>query len=208
MTHSRHTRRALFASAVALAAITPTAAFAQQPLPSAAPRPAPAVRAQAPVAQQPATPVATLPNGASSINETYGDWTVDCRIVDRQKQCVLSQVQRNKDSGQRVFAIELHSPRDGKTEGTVLMPFGLNLDAGALLKLDDKDLGKGLRFSTCVPQGCLLPVSFPTVATDAMRKGTKLVVASLSLSSNEPITFNVSLDGFSAALARTTELAK
>jgi invasion protein IalB len=107
-----------------------------------------------------------------------------------------------------VFAIELHPSCDGKTEGTILMPFGLNLDAGAVLKLDDKDLGKGLRFSTCVPQGCLLPVSFPTTAADAMRKGTKLVVASLNLSSGEAVTFNVSLNGFSVALARTTELAK
>jgi invasion protein IalB len=198
-------RLLLCAAAVTVGAAT--AAIAQQHLPSA-PRPAPSVRAQAPSAQQPAAPAATLPNGAAAINETYGDWTVDCRIVDRQKQCVLSQVQRNKDSGQRVFGIELRPLRDGKTEGTVVMPFGLNLDAGALLKLDDKDLGKGLRFSTCVPQGCLLPVSFTTVATDAMRKASKLVIASLSLSSNEPITFNVSLDGFSATLTRTTELAK
>jgi invasion protein IalB len=59
-----------------------------------------------------------------------------------------------------------------------------------------------------VPQGCLLQVSFPAVATDAMRKGTKLVVASLNVSSNEPVTFNISLKGFSAALNRTIELAK
>ena len=96
----------------------------------------------------------------------------------------------------------------GKIDGTILMPFGLNLDAGAVLKLDDKDLGKGLRFSTCVPQGCLLPVNFPAAATDAMRKGTKLVIASLNLSSNEAVTFNVSLNGFGPAMARATELAK
>lgn len=178
-----------------------TTSLAQQSAPASRATPAPTV-------QQPAGAVAVLPNGASSINETYGEWTVDCRILDRQKQCVLSQVQGNKETGQRRFGIELRPSRDGKTEGTVLMPFGLNLDAGALLKLDDKDLGKGLRFSTCVPQGCLLPVSFPTVATDAMRKATKLVVASLNLSSSEPVTFNISLDGFSAALTRTTELAK
>ena len=159
-------------------------------------------------AQQAATPASTLPNGAASVSETYGDWTVDCRLVDRRKQCLLSQVQGNKETGRRVYAIELTPPAGGKTEGTILMPFGLNLDAGAVLKLDDKDLGKGLRFSTCVSQGCLLPVSFPTTATDAMRKGTKLVVASLNLSSNEPVTFSVSLNGFAAALARVTELAK
>jgi invasion protein IalB len=41
-----------------------------------------------------------------------------------------------------------------------------------------------------------------------MRKGTKLVIASLNLSSNEALAFNVSLNGFGPALARTTELAK
>jgi hypothetical protein len=35
------------------------------------------------------------------------------------------------------------------------------------LKLDDKDLGRGLRFSTCVPQGCRVPAPLPTGATDA-----------------------------------------
>ncbi len=179
-------------------------AFAQQPMPA----PRPAARAQAPAVQQPATPAVTLPNGASSINETYGDWTVDCRIADRQKTCLLSQAQGNNQTGQRIYAIELRPPADGKTDGTILMPFGLNLDSGAILKLDDKDLGKGLRFSTCVPQGCLLPVSFPMVATDAMRKGSKLVVASLNLSSGEAVTFNVSLNGFGAALDRMVQLAR
>lgn len=192
--------------AISLAAVfmaTTTVALTQQP--AAAPRPN---RAQAPIVQQPATPAATLPNGASSINETYGDWTVDCRIVDAQKHCLLVHAQRNSQSGQRTYAIELRPPADGKTEGTILMPFGLNLDVGAILKLDDKDLGKGLRFSTCLPQGCLLPVSFPTVATDAMRKGSKLVVASLNLSGGEAITFQVSLSGFAAALDRAIQLAR
>jgi invasion protein IalB len=178
------------------------AALAQQATPT--PR---LGRGQAPTVQQPAAPAETLPNGASSVNETYGDWTVDCRIADGQKQCLLSQAQGNNQSGQRIFAIELRPPADGKTEGTILMPFGLNLDSGAILKLDDRDLGKGLRFSTCVPQGCLLPVSFPTVATDAMRKAGKLVVASLNLSSGDAITFNVSLNGFGTALDRMTQLA-
>ncbi|MDQ8730429.1 invasion associated locus B family protein [Bradyrhizobium sp. LHD-71] len=192
--------------AFAAAAIFATAnnAVAQQPTPRSA---APA-GTQPQGVQQPATPSATLPNGASSINETYGDWTVDCRLAEGRKQCLLSQAQGNSQTGQRVYAIELRPPADGKTDGTILMPFGLNLDSGAILKLDDKDLGKGLRFSTCVPQGCLLPLSFPTVATDALRKGAKLVVASLNLSSGDAVTFNVSLNGFGAALDRMIQLAR
>ncbi len=168
----------------------------------------PPVRPQAkPVAQAGApTAAAQLPNGASSINETYADWTVDCRIAESQKLCVLSQAQGNNQTGQRSFAIELRTPKEGKTEGTILMPFGLKLDAGAILKLDDNNLGQGLRFSTCVPQGCLLPVSFPTVATDAMKTGKTLTVASLNLANGEAVTFNVSLNGFAAALDRAVQL--
>jgi len=173
------------------------------PAPKAAPKAAQRQAAPKPAAPQVTqTPAAQLPNGASSINETYGDWTVDCRIADSQKQCVLSQAQGNNQTGQRTFAIELRMPKDGKTDGTILMPFGLRLDAGAILKLDDQSLGQGLRFSTCVPQGCLLPVSLPTVATDAMKQAKHLTVASLSISSGEAVTFNVSLNGFAAALAR------
>jgi invasion protein IalB len=168
--------------------------------------PKPAVSQSA--AQQTTAASAQLPNGASSINETYGDWTIDCRLNDGQKFCVLSQAQGNNQTGQRTFAIELRTPKDGKTDGTILMPFGLKLDAGATLKLDDKDLGQGVRFSTCVPQGCLLPVSFPAVATDAMKKGTKLAVTSLNLSSGEPATFSISLNGFAPAMARIGDLGK
>lgn len=186
----------------------------QRTAPRTAPQPRPAAR-PAPTAQAPAQPpaaavtqpaTATLPNGASAINEVYGDWTVDCRISDGQKACILSQAQGNSQNNQRVFAIELRPPTGGKTEGAILMPFGLRLENGAILRLDDKDLGQGLRFSTCVPAGCLLPVSFPTVATDAMKAGKTLTTAALNLSSGEPVVFNISLNGFSAALTRIVQL--
>jgi invasion protein IalB len=173
------------------------------------------IQAQAAAPSAPSTPVAApapsapptqLPNGASSITESFGDWTVNCRIEGGQKYCVLSQAQGNKQTGQRTFAIELLTPKDGKADGTILMPFGLKLDAGAVLKLDDKDLGQGLRFSTCVPEGCLLPVSFPAIATDAMKKGTTLAVTGLNLSSGQAVTFSIALNGFPAALKRVADL--
>jgi invasion protein IalB len=168
-----------------------------------------AVMAQQPklAAQSPA-PAAQLPNGASSINETYGDWVVDCRIAEGQKQCMLLQVQGNNQTRQKLFEIQLHTSKDGKAEGTMVLPFGLKLDSGALLTLDDKDLGQALRFSTCTPQGCLLPVSFPTATVDSMKKAKALGVASLNLSNGEVVAFKVSLEGFPAAIARVTELGK
>ena len=90
-------------------------------------------------------------------------------------------------------------------EGTIVLPFGLKLNSGAVLKLDDQYLGQGLRFLTCVPAGCLLPVSFSMTGIDAMKNGKILTVASLNLK-DEIIAFKVSLDGFVAASARIIEL--
>jgi invasion protein IalB len=97
---------------------------------------------------------------------------------------------------------------NGKTEGTILMPFGLKLDSGALLTLDNKDFGAALRFSTCTPEGCLLPVLFPAASIEAMKKAKTLAVASLNLSSGEVVAFKLSLDGFAPAIARIVELGK
>lgn len=152
---------------------------------------------------------ASLPNGATSINETYGDWVVNCAIADDRKSCVFSQDQGNKQTGQRLFGIELQpATTDGVTNGVLLLPFGLKLDDGVKLKIDEQALGQGARFSTCVPAGCIVPVSFPKVATDAMRKGEKLVVTANRNDTGEPSVFNVSLNGFTSAMNRAAELAR
>jgi invasion protein IalB len=149
-----------------------------------------------------------LPGGATSLVETYESWTVSCRIVEGRKVCSLTQVRGNQQTGQRSFAIELMPPRDGKTEGTLVLPFGLALSAAVKLTLDDKPLGQTIQFSTCVPNGCLVPVSFPTVATDAMKKAKALTVTATPTGTSEPTAFALTLDGFSAAFLRLAELAK
>ena len=141
----------------------PNAAFIPQAQPGQARKPAAPARRAAPqptsqnrvqTSAAPGARVGALPNGASQLSETYGDWTLTCSMGT--KVCTLSQALVNKE-GQRAFLIELRVAKDGASEGTILMPFGLKLDAGVLLKLDDRDMGQGLRFSTCVAQGCMLP---------------------------------------------------
>ena len=145
-----------------------------------------------------------LPKGASAISETYGDWIVKCLVDNGTRLCTLSQAQLSKETNQQVFAIEL-LPRDGKTEGNMLVPFGLKLDAGAVLKLDGKDL-EPARFSTCTAQGCLLPVSFPTVVIETMSRAKILTVAVQNISNGQAIVVTVPLNGFAAALERTIQL--
>ncbi|WP_076859011.1 invasion associated locus B family protein [Bradyrhizobium mercantei] len=145
-----------------------------------------------------------LPRGASAISETYGDWIVKCQLDGGARLCTLSQTQTSKETNQQVFAIELLL-RNGKAEGNMLMPFGLKLDAGAVVKLDGKDLEQ-TRFSTCTAQGCLLPVSFPTVVTDTMSKANTLTVAAQNINTGQAVVFNIPLNGFAAALERTIQL--
>jgi invasion protein IalB len=150
----------------------------------------------------------TLPGGASSVQETHGAWTVSCRIVEGRKVCGVSQVRSNQQTGQRSFAIELQPPRDGKTDGVLILPFGLALGQGVKLTLDDKALGATTPFSTCVPNGCLVPVSFPAAQTDAMKKAKTLAVTAMPFDRIETAVFAVTLDGFAQALGRVAELAK
>ncbi len=149
--------------------------------------------------------VVGLPNGATAISETYGDWTLNCGADKGAKFCTLSQTQVNKE-GQRAFAFELRMAKDGSGEGTILMPFGLKLDAGVVLRLDDQSIGEGLRFSTCMAQGCLLPVSFPSAGMEAIRHAKSFTVGALNVSNNQLLTIGISLNGFAVALDRAVQV--
>ena len=130
------------------------------------------------------------------------------RIVENRKSCTFSQVRGNQQTGQRSFAIELRPSANGKTGGVLVLPFGLALSAGVKLALDDKPLGQTVPFSTCVPDGCLAHVSFPTVATDAIKKAKAMTITVTPSGGSEPVVLTVGLDGFTAAFARIADLAK
>ncbi|MCJ2049294.1 invasion associated locus B family protein [Methylobacterium sp. J-070] len=91
------------------------------------------------------------------------------------------------------------------------MPFGLAIEPGITVKLDDQVLGKGAPYSSCTGESCLVPIGFPAVATDAMRTAKTLTVigqkASGSVGAGEPAAITVPLVGFSEAFERVKALA-
>jgi invasion protein IalB len=186
----------------------PDSVFVPQAEPAPAAKPtAPARRSAAKaVAAHARGPTGAGPNGAVTVTETYGGWTLNCGTENATKFCTVMQAQINRETGQRAFAIELRAPRSGTAEGTILMPFGLKLDTGVVLRLDDKDVAQGLHFSTCLAQGCILPVSFPSASIDAIRRAKTLTVGALSIDNDRSVTFSVVLDGFAAAIDRAVQL--
>lgn len=172
------------------------------PAPKPAPTPAPA-KAAAPTAAAAVT--SAWPPGASSLSETYGSWTVSCTREDTKTECTLLQAQGT--NGKRQFAVEIRSPSEGRAQGLILMPLGFSIEPGVSFKLDEAVLGKGAPFLSCTIEGCLVPVSLPTLATDTMKTAQNLTVSAMKPDAKEPATITVPLTGFAPALARAVALS-
>lgn len=147
-----------------------------------------------------------LPGGASLLNETYKDWVVACQVANSAKRCVMSQ-QQKQQNGQRVLAIELAAPTGNTVSGTLILPFGLALDSGVTFQVDDKPAMPPLRFHTCVPAGCLVPVTFDAPTLVGLRAGTALKVKATA-DGGAAAPFSISLQGFSTALDRVEALSR
>lgn len=147
-----------------------------------------------------------LPGGASSLNETYKDWRVACALQGNAKRCVVSQVQ-TQQNGQRVLAVELEAPNGPNVSGTLVLPFGLALDAGVAFQIDEKPAMPPLRFRTCLPAGCLVSVSFDAATLATLRTGTALKVKATA-DGGAPTPFSIPLQGFAAALDRAATLSR
>ena len=149
-----------------------------------------------------------LPGGATSLNETHGDWRVQCATgtepASAAVTCSVLQEQTDNRSGQRVLAVQM-IPSDGGTTGTLILPFGLALDNGVTLAVDEQAPMAPLRFSTCLPAGCLVPLTLDAATTEALRSGTSLKIAVTALG-GEQANLTVSLNGLAGGLDRAAAL--
>ena len=150
---------------------------------------------------------AGIPGGATALNETHGDWTLSCTAPEGVVRCTISQVQVQGENKQRVLAMELtRPPGDTGAAGTLVLPFGLRLSEGITLGLDQEAPFESLQFSTCLPAGCLVPVSFDPNLLSAIGGSTSLAIKAVANDSGEPVTLSVSMRGLSSALARLAQL--
>lgn len=145
-----------------------------------------------------------LPGGAQSLSETFEDWQVACAMPQGVKRCAIGQQQSDAKTRQRLLSVELQ-PQGAGAEGLLVMPFGLALDKGVTLKAGEAEVGPALRFSTCLPQGCIVPVRLDARALGLIRKAASLTIGAAG-ADGQPVAFSVSLKGFSAALDRAAAL--
>lgn len=156
-----------------------------------------------PAAAQTAAP--TFPGGAQSVSETFQDWRVVCAVQQNAKRCSISQQQVDNRNRQRILLTELQ-PKGDRVEGPLFLPFGLFLEKGVVLKLGDADIAT-LRFSTCLPQGCVVPLAFDQRVLAQLRKADALRITAAN-DAGQPQNFSLSLKGFGPALDRAAALLK
>lgn len=166
--------------------------------------------AGAPAGAQDSPQGTALPGGATTLSESHGSWTVSCAVLAQGgtpgKVCVLAQQQTASQTNQRLLAVELR-PREQNVQGSLVLPFGLALDKGVTLRVDDGPALAPLRFRTCLPGGCIVDLAFDTKILPLMRKRTALKIGTVADGGRET-QLTVSLKGFSSALDRTIALAR
>lgn len=159
------------------------------------------------LAQDVAAP--TFPGGASELSERHGDWTVNCVVRQEgdaaRKICAVTQTQTNAQN-QTVLSVELHMDGD-MVKGAAVLPFGLAVTQPVNLTLDEVEQPDALAFSTCVPQGCIVPLTFTANQSEALRSA-KVATFTAPVIQGQPVKLAVPLAGVSKALDRTNELAR
>lgn len=95
---------------------------------------------------------------------------------------------------------------EGGVTGILVLPFGLRLDCGIHLAIDDVGSSGPLRLPTCLPVGCIVPLVLDVAAVAALRRGTVLSVSAEAHDGGDALAFPIPLSGFSSALDRITQL--
>lgn len=146
-----------------------------------------------------------LPNGASTVQETYQDWRLTCNMRDKTPACTISQDQ-TQQNGQRLLAVEVQMRPDGSAIATFLLPFGIVLDSGVTPNVDDQPPLKPVRFRTCLPTGCIALILIDSPTLTKLRAGSRLNLK-VTADPDKALSFQVSLHGLSAALDRVAVLS-
>ncbi|WP_455478664.1 invasion associated locus B family protein [Bartonella sp. B10] len=152
---------------------------------------------------------ASLPNGASSLTETYGLWSINCGIQEDKRVCFMHRQEVNNQD-RVVLAMNIVLNADGVVSGSLTVPFGILVSKPVRLQVDEGKAVIETGIRTCAPTGCLVPIVFDKDFVAALRAGKHLKLAMTVAAPGEPALNDlfVQLAGFSNALNRLIALQK
>jgi invasion protein IalB len=129
-------------------------------------------------------------------------WSINCNGQGPAGAlvCVMTQGLIAKNTGQRVLSVAIAKTPAGAYSATLSLPHGLNLPEGVQVWIDEGQRAKHA-ITTADQNGSYAIVPLDQAMIGSMKKGTILNVLVKSASGDE-VTFQLSLNGFTAALER------
>lgn len=130
---------------------------------------------------------------------TATNWLVTCsnQMDAARLDCSMSQSVVLAANGARLTTV-IVQPTDVGYDLTLILPFGLDLQAGVQLVIDQVDWQK-LPISTCEAGACYSAISLDAAAITKLSEGTALDVQLINRQ-GEAVTLGLTLAGFTASL--------
>ncbi len=159
-------------------------------------------------AEQPRTKreVAATETAKPSSIERFQDWSIICTGELNQRFCTLANEIRRREDNRRVVLLEVKPLDLEQALAGLTLPFGLALEAGVTLQIDDSPALPSKRYHSCMPEGCLVPLKLDTDILAALKHGQTLKVGA-PIVTGGTATFVLSLKGFATAYSRMVEMA-
>ena len=109
-------------------------------------------------------------------------------------------------NGQRIvtFSVSPIETNDSH-EGSFILPFGLELPSGVTIALGDAAPSPAINFKTCLPTGCIVPLTWTAEQYNALLAAKTLLVRA-KMVNGQPFELALSLKGLSAAAKRAGEI--
>ena len=174
----------------------------------AEPAPADATAAPAPTTDEAAAP--TEPQmGAYYVKSTQTDWTVRCiNTPDPVDPCEMYQLLR--DEGGNSVAEVTMIPLQGQVAAgaTIVTPLETDLIAGLNMRVDQGQ-ARAYPFNLCTTIGCVSRVGFTSAELSQLKRGRAATISLVPFGSDprNPVSLNMSLSGFTAAMTELEENA-
>ena len=149
-----------------------------------------------------------LPNiGEPYLGEKFGDWSLQCiRTEDGNDPCEMTQLLLN-DQGQPMSEVSLFRIPEGPgavAGANIIVPLETLLTSPMIIAFNE-GTRKQYPYTFCNAIGCVARIGLTETEIDLMKKGVAAQITVVHISRpNQPITFDMSLKGFTKAYGKTS----
>jgi invasion protein IalB len=155
-----------------------------------------------------------VPLNLSKIGEPYiadriGNWSLECvRGQDGSETCEMTQLLLNKQKQpmSEISLFRLTNDQGIAAGANIVVPLETLLTIPLTISFDEKNV-KQYPYSFCNAIGCIVRIGLTGNEINILKKGKQANISVTHISRpNQPITFSMSLKGFTAAFERTSIL--